>query len=87
MKEARIKLGQVKSGQVKLGQVNLADMEKVSILPRTRFVKNLNFRKKTYQNCAKNLEILWKSLFIIYNFAKYLIFFPIYKVSLQNKSK
>ena len=62
-------------------------MEKVSILPRTRFVKNLNFRKKTYQNCAKNLEILWKSLFIIYNFAKYLIFFPIYKVSLQNKSK
>ena len=72
---------------MKINYGSLPDMEKVLIFPQTRFVKNSNFCKKDISNCAKNLEILWKSLFIIYNFAIYLIFFSIYKVSLQNKSK
>ena len=36
----------------------LADMEKVVILPRTRYVKNWNFRKEISQNFHKYLDLL-----------------------------
>ena len=58
---------------VKLGEPNFDDMEKVSIPPQTRFVKNRNSLKQISQNIPNYLESLWKSSFIGYKYAKYLI--------------
>ena len=50
------------------------DMEKASILLRTSFVDNFYFHKCIFQNIHKQQELLWKSSFIGYNYAKYSIF-------------
>ena len=58
---------------VKLGEPDFDDMQKVSIPPQTRFVNNRNSLKQISQSIPNNLESLWKSSFIGYKYAKYLI--------------